>query len=84
MQTFWEIFQRAFYVFVIGLSTIGGVVGILFLFLVIAACLEKTLENFISNELIIRIIIGLVIIILMTLLGTTIIYTLQLIGLTKK
>ncbi|NGS95745.1 hypothetical protein G6Z25_02270 [Clostridium perfringens] len=84
MQTFWEIFQRVFYVFAIGLSTIGGVVGILFLFLVIAACLEKTLEKFISNELIIRIIIGLVIIILMTLLGTTIIYTLQLIGLTKK
>lgn len=84
MQTFWEIFQRVFYVFVIGLSTIGGIAGILFLFLVIADCLEKILEKFISNELIIRIIIGLVMIILMTLLGTTIIYTLQLIGLTKK
>lgn len=84
MQTFWEIFQRVFYVFVIGFSTIGGVVGILFLFLVIADCLEKTLEKFISSKLIISIIIGLVMIILMALLGTTIIYTLQLIGLTKK
>lgn len=83
MQSFLEIFKEVFLTFTIGLSAIGGIVGVLFLLLLIANILEEILEKYIKNKFVINIIIGLIMIISLMLLGTVIIYILQWIGLTK-